>query len=180
MKTTTETKKPCGHGCKRGECVVCTNVNNPEHYGGKDNPYEAIKVIEAWGLGFNLGNAIKYIARNGKKDNALQDLEKCKWYIEREISKLKGQNPIDEFLGEIGQISSMQELKQPMLLYLLTPKHLNVQYYSIARSPSEACHNLDLVWKYLYDEPYGPKIDNIEQVGSLINQWVICKNQKTQ
>jgi hypothetical protein len=35
------------------------NVNHPQHYGGADNPYEAIKVIEAWQLGFCLGNAVK-------------------------------------------------------------------------------------------------------------------------
>ena len=37
-------------------------VEHPAHYGGADNPYEAIKVIEAWGLGFCLGNTIKYHA----------------------------------------------------------------------------------------------------------------------
>lgn len=62
-------------------------VNHPEHYGGKNNPYEAIKVIEAWGLGFSLGNTIKYISRAGKKGNRLQDLEKARWYLEREIQK---------------------------------------------------------------------------------------------
>ena len=64
-------------------------VNHPSHYGGKDNPYEAIKVIEAWDLGFNLGNAVKYISRVGKKLNTLEDLEKASWYINREINKLK-------------------------------------------------------------------------------------------
>lgn len=62
-------------------------VNHPKHYGGKDNPYETIKVIEAWGLGFNLGNVVKYISRAGKKDFLIQDLEKAKWYLEREILK---------------------------------------------------------------------------------------------
>ncbi len=42
-------------------------VNNPEHYGGGSNPYEAIKVIDAWDLGFCLGNTVKYISRAGKK-----------------------------------------------------------------------------------------------------------------
>jgi len=64
-------------------------VNHPLHYGGKDNPYEAIKVIEAWGLGFCLGNTIKYISRAGKKDNTIQELEKALWYLKREIKKLK-------------------------------------------------------------------------------------------
>jgi hypothetical protein len=64
-------------------------VNHPNHYGGEDNPYEAIKVIEDWDLGFNLGNAIKYISRVGKKTNTLEDLEKASWYINREIKKIK-------------------------------------------------------------------------------------------
>lgn len=71
--------------------------NHPQHYGGKDNPYEVIKVIEAWSLGFNLGNTVKYISRAGKKDPAkeIEDLEKAKWYLEREIAnrrKDSGQN----------------------------------------------------------------------------------------
>ena len=64
-------------------------VNHPNHYGGKDNLYEAIKVIEAWDLGFNLGNTVQYISRAGKKINTLEDLEKASWYINREINKLK-------------------------------------------------------------------------------------------
>ncbi len=67
------------------------SVDHPEHYGGEDNPYEAIKVIEAWGLGFCLGNTAKYIARAGKKDIApnLQDLKKARWYLDREIQRLE-------------------------------------------------------------------------------------------
>jgi hypothetical protein len=65
-------------------------VNHPQHYGGKDNPYEAIKVIEAWNLGFCLGNTVKYISRAGKKDNTIQELEKALWYLKREIKTLKG------------------------------------------------------------------------------------------
>jgi hypothetical protein len=64
-------------------------VNHPEHYGGADNTYEAIKVIEAWQLDFHLGNAVKYISRAGKKESIIQDLEKAKWYLERKIEILK-------------------------------------------------------------------------------------------
>lgn len=68
-------------------------VNHPSHYGGEDNTYEVIKVIEAWGLDkdFYLGNAIKYIPRAGKKDPSkeIEDLEKAVWYIERKIARLK-------------------------------------------------------------------------------------------
>ena len=43
-------------------------INNPIHYGGKENVYETIKVIDNWELDFLLGNVIKYISRAGKKD----------------------------------------------------------------------------------------------------------------
>jgi hypothetical protein len=66
-------------------------VDHPTHYGGEDNTYEAIKVIEAWDLGFNLGNTIKYVSRAGKKLDILEDLEKASWYINREINKLKNE-----------------------------------------------------------------------------------------
>jgi len=65
------------------------SVLHPSHYGGKDNPYEAIKVIEAWEVGFNLGNTLKYISRAGKKDNTIQDLEKALFYLDREITNRK-------------------------------------------------------------------------------------------
>jgi hypothetical protein len=65
------------------------HVNHPQHYGGQDNPYEAIKVIEAWNLGFCLGNTVKYISRSGKKDptKELEDLKKAAWYLTREIKR---------------------------------------------------------------------------------------------
>jgi hypothetical protein len=65
-------------------------VNHPEHYGGENNVYEAIKVIEALGLCFHLVNTIKYIARACKKDSVLQELKKAKWYLERKIALLEG------------------------------------------------------------------------------------------
>jgi hypothetical protein len=62
-------------------------VNHPQHYGG-DTAYEAIKVIEAWGLDFCLGNAVKYICRAGKKGAELEDLRKAAWYIARRIGQI--------------------------------------------------------------------------------------------
>ena len=66
-------------------------INHPEHYGGEDNPYEAIKVIEFWDLGFHLGNAVKYISRAGKKsiDTELEDLKKASFYLNRKIQNLE-------------------------------------------------------------------------------------------
>ena len=66
-------------------------VNHPEHYGGEDNPYEAIKVIDAWNLGFSLGKTVKYISRAGKKDTdkELQDLKKALWYLQHHIQTIE-------------------------------------------------------------------------------------------
>jgi hypothetical protein len=72
-----------------GSSVTIDSVNHPPHYGGEDNPYEAIKVIEAWGLGFCLGNTVKYIARNDHKGNPLEDLRKARWYLDREITRME-------------------------------------------------------------------------------------------
>lgn len=50
--------------------------------------FEPIDVIEDWQLGFNLGNAVKYISRAGRKGPAREDLEKARWYVERELARL--------------------------------------------------------------------------------------------
>jgi hypothetical protein len=69
-------------------------VDHPVHYGGENNPYEAIKVIDAWDLNFCLGNAIKYISRAGKKnpEKEIEDLNKAIWYIQHHVEKLKNQD----------------------------------------------------------------------------------------
>lgn len=59
-------------------------VDNPIHY-QSESGLEAIEVIEAFELNFNLGNAIKYILRADKKGNKVQDLDKAIWYLIREI-----------------------------------------------------------------------------------------------
>lgn len=67
-----------------------SNVDHPSHY-RKSTGYEAIDVIEAWELGFNLGNTIKYISRTGLKDplKRVEDLEKARWYLDREIQRIQ-------------------------------------------------------------------------------------------
>ena len=72
-------------------------VNHPEHYKfGKNNEYEAIKVIEAWDLDFHLGNTVKYISRAGKKDptKELEDLKKAMFYLDRKIKNLQKNNGV--------------------------------------------------------------------------------------
>jgi hypothetical protein len=65
-------------------------VDHPLHYSSTDGP-ECIEVVEWMGLcpGFSLGNAVKYIWRADKKGNAIEDLEKARWYLDREIERRK-------------------------------------------------------------------------------------------
>lgn len=67
------------------------SVNHPSYY--NTGKYEVIDVIEDWQLGFCLGNAVKYIARAGKKDpkKTVEDLLKAAWYLDREIKRIKGE-----------------------------------------------------------------------------------------
>jgi len=62
-------------------------VDHPSHYNA--GKFEVIDVIEDWGLGFNDGNALKYIGRHKHKGRAIEDLEKAAWYLAREIARLK-------------------------------------------------------------------------------------------
>lgn len=60
-------------------------VNHPPHYTAHPSGVECIEVVEH--MGFNLGNAIKYVWRADEKGNAIEDLRKAAWYIEREIAR---------------------------------------------------------------------------------------------
>ena len=62
-------------------------VHHPSHYCYSE--YEPKDVIRAWGLNFNLGSAVKYIARAGRKDDILQELNKAKQFIEFEIEAIE-------------------------------------------------------------------------------------------
>lgn len=65
-----------------------SQVNHPKHYNAHPSGVECIDIVEAYN--FNLGNAIKYIWRAGlKSDNPIEDLEKARWYIDRELTRLK-------------------------------------------------------------------------------------------
>lgn len=66
-------------------------VHHPDHY-AKGRKFEPKDVIRDWDLNFNLGSALKYIARAGRKDDIIQDLEKAIEYISFEIEALKEEN----------------------------------------------------------------------------------------
>jgi hypothetical protein len=72
-----------------------TRINHPPHY--KVNGMECIDVIEALGLGYHLGNVLKYMWRAGRKldTEMLIDLQKAKWYLDRKILQLSNERGID-------------------------------------------------------------------------------------
>lgn len=63
-------------------------VNSPPHYHQENSLYEPAKVIRAWGLSWALGDAVKYIARAGRKGDKAEDLRKAIWYITDEIDAI--------------------------------------------------------------------------------------------
>ena len=71
--------------------MINDNVNHPSHY--TDGKIEVIDFIEDKKLNFHRGNAVKYIARAGKKNpaNEIEDLKKAAWYINREIERLENE-----------------------------------------------------------------------------------------
>ena len=73
-------------------------VHNPPHY--KSGGIEVIDVIEAFELNFRLANVVKYVLRAGRKGDALEDLEKAAWYLDREIDKLEERAEEDEVADE--------------------------------------------------------------------------------
>lgn len=72
--------------------AVTDLVNHPPHYKSHPSGIECIQITEH--MGFNLGNAIKYIWRADEKGKAIEDLQKAAWYIEREIKKRKEFNEL--------------------------------------------------------------------------------------
>jgi hypothetical protein len=67
------------------------SVNRPKHYTEHPSGIECIQITEH--MGFNLGNALKYIWRCDLKQDAVEDLRKARWYIEREIAKRTKPSP---------------------------------------------------------------------------------------
>lgn len=65
--------------------AAASAVDHPAHYNAHPSGVECIDVVEH--MGFNLGNAIKYVWRADEKGNAIEDLEKARWYITREIER---------------------------------------------------------------------------------------------
>ena len=76
-------------GTSQPQCRIytVTDATNPDHYRAHPSGVECIQITEH--MNFCLGNAIKYLWRAGLKGDAIEDLEKARWYIDREIARLK-------------------------------------------------------------------------------------------
>lgn len=68
--------------------MVAVDAINPKHYTGFTGGAQPVDIAEH--LSFNLGNAVKYLSRAGRKGDAVEDLKKARWYIDREITRLGG------------------------------------------------------------------------------------------
>lgn len=77
-----------------------SNVSHPAHY-TEGRQFEPIDVIQDWNLDFCLGNTVKYISRFNRKNNAIEDLEKAKFYLDYKIGELyRNQKQLEENLDE--------------------------------------------------------------------------------
>lgn len=78
-------------------------INHPPHYTSHPSGVECIQITEH--MSFNLGNAVKYIWRAGLKDmhSITDDLEKAKWYIDRELFRLN--NQMDKSIENVEDIA---------------------------------------------------------------------------
>lgn len=126
------------------------NVSHPPHYAeGWSNGAEVIDITE--NLNFNRGNAIKYIARAGKKnaDTEIEDLKKARWYVEREIDRLErtsGQLPLFD-VPEQDQsfVEHMDQPQQPRVWENLADVPLDVRVRD----------SVGDVWEFHHEEGWG-------------------------
>lgn len=77
--------------CRVGATSIITSekdiISHPKHY--TYSKFEPKDVIREWGLNFNLGSAIKYISRAGRKGDKIEDLQKAVQFLEFEIEALE-------------------------------------------------------------------------------------------
>ena len=96
-------------GSPSNEDTVRSAISAPPHY-VDGRKYEPRKVIRDWGLNFNLGSAVKYISRAGRKDDALQDLMKARQFLDFEIEELSGgadDTGVSDKLPTIGELDAL-------------------------------------------------------------------------
>ena len=117
------------------------NTDHPSHYGGADNPYEAIKVLHEWGLDKDayLWNTGKYLSRAGHKDgnSLLQDLTKARWYLDYKIRLLEEQQKIVESV-----VDTLKKVPSEVTDNLTTMPVKDIDGYFQNPSLGGVCHDL--------------------------------------
>lgn len=88
------------------------NIKAPSHY-VDGRKYEPKDVIRDWGLNFNLGSAVKYISRAGRKGDILEDLRKAKQFLEFEIEAVE-ENRLLESLSGHSYVVTSQEIREAL------------------------------------------------------------------
>lgn len=99
-------------------------VNNPPHYNNHPSGIEVIEITE--GMGFCVGNAVKYILRHNKKGTPKQDLEKALWYIKREAPWVETEYNIGDAVSDNNSMLTLaeQETYKTLTRYLIADDEL--------------------------------------------------------
>jgi len=157
-----------------------TDMINPDHYKG-DRRFEPIDVIEDWGLNYRLGNALKYISRNGRKpgEDRREGLKKAIWYLEREIYSLESPSGsyvpdedglYDEVLNYYGQ-SLDEEEAWPELDDKKDALHLDFGHFGNVFLAKEK--DYDDFWNsedVLWDPSVGPVELSEDEISSVLSR----------
>lgn len=138
------------------------NVEHPAHYGGADNPYEAIKVLREWQLDEDayLWNVGKYLSRAGHKDgnSPLQDLMKARYYLDYKIRLLEEQQKIAESV-----VDTLKKIPDETNDKLTTMPKKDINDYFYNPNLGGVCH--DLV--YRPNDPFKEKLAKAEPTCSI-------------
>ena len=94
------------------EKTMTDPINHPQHYTQHPSGIECIQITEH--MGFNLGNAIKYIWRADLKEDAIEDLKKARWYLDREIQKREIRDAVCEKPRDDGAVKQPHAGKTPV------------------------------------------------------------------
>ena len=139
-------------------------IDHPDHY-RRDSGIEAIDAIEAWKLGFNLGNVVKYVARAGLKGDALEDLEKALWYLEREIAAMRAEAkpmPMEamRFTTDGGPLEVSARGRRVRIRYgdgdaFLPPEDARALAGAIEKGESWSVGTAEAMWYNAHDEASG-------------------------
>lgn len=127
-----------------------SNINHPSHY--NSGKIEVIEAIEDWKLDYPCGNAVKYIARAGKKDPSkeIEDLEKACWYLKRKIEKMKAEKEGREAIRPNDmnpRAKEMEKTAAPISVTDALDSEPHVKLADSAWNVMPPSHHVECAWK---------------------------------